>query len=120
MSTNTPSIKGDLVMTEHGLANKIKLSILKYLANKSRIIACVNACEGIQDPVAEIAQLKAKITQLEQEKQSVMDYIEEETIYCNGRPDDPHLPINLWMNYQGKLTVLEKVTELLNNSKQDL
>lgn len=33
--------------------------------NMKRIVECVNACEGMQDPAAEIAKLKARVAELE-------------------------------------------------------
>lgn len=34
-------------------------------ANAKRIVDCVNACADMQDPVAEIAQLRARVAELE-------------------------------------------------------
>ena len=33
-------------------------------ANARRIVACVNACEGMEDPAAEIAELKRQLDEL--------------------------------------------------------
>lgn len=34
-------------------------------ANRDRIVACVNACAGMEDPAAEIAQLRSRTADLE-------------------------------------------------------
>ena len=36
-------------------------------AAAARIVACVNACEGMADPAAEIAELRARVAELEKE-----------------------------------------------------
>lgn len=35
------------------------------IANRDRIVACVNACAGMADPAAEINQLRSRIEELE-------------------------------------------------------
>ena len=40
-------------------------TIIKWKANAARIVACVNACAGMEDPAAEIAALRERIAELE-------------------------------------------------------
>jgi len=53
-------------------------------SNASRIVACVNACAGMDDPAKEIASLRARIAELEQAKpitnegtKTVVEYLME-------------------------------------------
>lgn len=36
-------------------------------ANAARVVACINACKGMEDPAAEIAALRARVAELEKE-----------------------------------------------------
>jgi hypothetical protein len=53
-----------------------------YKANAARIVACVNACAGMDDPAKEIATLRDRIAELEQPtanggKKTVVEYLME-------------------------------------------
>lgn len=43
------------------------------IANPGRIVACVNACAGMEDPAAEIAALRARVAELETDKEVETD-----------------------------------------------
>lgn len=55
-------------------------------ANASRIVACVNACAGMDDPVAEIGQLRAKLAELERQAATVR--LSVDTLRAERRADE--------------------------------
>lgn len=44
-------------------------------ANRDRIVACVNACAGMADPAAEIAQLRAKIATSDEARRTAEQFL---------------------------------------------
>lgn len=63
-------VAGDAI---HDANDSVSLSIshqhggIEWGAAAARIVVCVNACEGMADPAAEIAALRARVAQLEKE-----------------------------------------------------
>ena len=53
--------------TGHNIAPHYQYANRYQSANAARIVACVNACEGMADPAAEIAALRARVAELEKE-----------------------------------------------------
>lgn len=47
------------------------LNVQTSEANAARIVACVNACEFMLDPASEIAELRARVEELEKEADNV-------------------------------------------------
>ena len=63
-------VAGDSI---HDANGNVSLSIshnhggIEWGSAAARIVACVNACEGMADPAAEIAALRARVAELEKE-----------------------------------------------------
>lgn len=49
-------------------------------ANAARIVACVNACEGMADPADEIAKLRAEVDRLKHRLSDVLEGLEGMTL----------------------------------------
>lgn len=71
-------------------------------ANARRIVACVNACEGMIDPQTEIAALKDRISMLdyalvENSRDELAEALREVDCDCTLRERDSGHKIDCWM-----------------------
>lgn len=76
-----------------------------------RAAQCVNACEGIDDPTAELTRLRARIEELEAVCQSLQEDVGHAMATANHREDQRAAAVDRYKQAEQRVEELERVAE---------
>ena len=76
-----------------------------------RAAQCVNACEGIDDPTAELTRLRARIEELEAVCQSLQEDVGHAMATANHREDQRAAAVERYKKAEQRVAELERVVE---------